>query len=124
LVEIERAWKNEIYDGSIPVGPGGITTSIGATDPTLAAVGTLFYSINGLTSKTGASEKIKPTLPLQVLPNISNCGIGLHNLFLSSKSGSYDCGSAIRMAMAFLIIVFFPTIISPFLFFLNKCLTS
>jgi len=57
LVEIERAWKNEIYEGSIPVGPGGMTTSIGATDPTLAAVGTLLDSIIGLTSKTGASEK-------------------------------------------------------------------
>jgi len=62
---MERAWKNEIYDGSIPVGPGGITTSIGAIPPTLAAVGTLFDSINGLTSKTGTSEKISPTLPLQ-----------------------------------------------------------
>jgi len=64
LVEIERAWKNPIYEGSIPVGPGGIITSIGATDPTLAAVGTLFDSTIGLSSKTGASEKIKPTFPL------------------------------------------------------------
>jgi len=51
LVEIERAWKKVIYDGSIPVGPGGMTTSIGETAPTLAAVGTLFDSISGLSSK-------------------------------------------------------------------------
>jgi len=84
LVEIERAWKNEIYEGSIPVGPGGMTTSIGATDPTLAAVGTLLDSIIGLTSKTGASEKTKPTLSLHKPPSISNYGRALHNLFLSS----------------------------------------
>lgn len=84
MVEIERAWKNEIYDGSIPVGPGGITISSGDTDPTLAAVGTLFDSINGLNSNTGASEKIKPTFPLHKLVNASNCGSELHNLFLSS----------------------------------------
>jgi len=28
LVEIYKAWKKEIAEGSIPVGPGGITTSI------------------------------------------------------------------------------------------------
>jgi len=81
---MERAWKNEIYDGSIPVGPGGITTSIGDTEPTLAAVGTLFDSINGLNSKTGASEKIKPTFPLHNEVSYSSCGSTLHNLFLSS----------------------------------------
>jgi len=35
---MDKAWKNEIYDGSIPVGPGGITTSSGETAPSLAAV--------------------------------------------------------------------------------------
>jgi len=84
LVEIERAWKNEIYEGSIPVGPGGMTTSIGETAPTLAGVGTLFDSINGLNSKTGASEKTKPTLPLHKFAKFSNYGKALHNLFLSS----------------------------------------
>jgi len=84
LVEIERAWKKEIYEGSIPVGPGGMTTSIGASDPTLAAVGTLFDSTRGLNSKTGASEKISPTFPLHNPDNCSNYGRALHNLFLSS----------------------------------------
>jgi len=36
LVGIDKAWKNAIYDGSNPVGPGGIVTSIGETEPTLA----------------------------------------------------------------------------------------
>jgi len=64
FVEIDKAWKKEIWDGSIPVGPGGITISNGEIAPTLAAVGTLFDSISGLNSNTGASEKIKPTFPL------------------------------------------------------------
>lgn len=33
---MERAWKKEIMDGSIPVGPGGMETSRGAVWPTLA----------------------------------------------------------------------------------------
>jgi len=69
---MDKAWKKEIYDGSIPVGPGGITMSSGERAPTLAAVGTLFSSINGLNSKTGASEKINPTLPLHKPVNYSN----------------------------------------------------
>ena len=36
LVEIDNAWKNEICEGSMPVGPGGMKTSIGANAPTLA----------------------------------------------------------------------------------------
>jgi len=35
-VEIYKAWKKEIAEGSIPVGPGGIVTSMGETIPTLA----------------------------------------------------------------------------------------
>jgi len=81
---MDKAWKKVIYDGSIPVGPGGITISIGATEPTLAAVGTLLDSISGLNSKTGVSEKIKPTLPLHNVAKVSSCGYALHNLFLSS----------------------------------------
>jgi len=71
---MDKAWKKEIYDGSIPVGPGGITTSIGATDPNLAAVGTLLDSITGLNSKIGESEKIKPTFPLHKLVKTSSYG--------------------------------------------------
>jgi len=36
LVEIDKAWKNEIYDGSKPVEPAGTTTVHGAKIPTLA----------------------------------------------------------------------------------------
>jgi len=69
---MESAWKNEIYDGSRPVGPGGIVTSIGAIAPTLAGVLTLFDSIIGLISNTGAYEKIKPTFSLQRELNLSS----------------------------------------------------
>jgi len=47
------------------VGPGGIKTSIGASEPTLAAVSTLFDSTIDFNSKTGTSEKIKPTFPVR-----------------------------------------------------------
>jgi hypothetical protein len=47
----------------MPVGPGGIITSIGEFAPTLAGVSTLFSSIIGLRSKTGVSEKMNPTFP-------------------------------------------------------------
>jgi len=84
FVEIESAWKKEIYEGSIPVGPGGMTTSIGAKLPTLAAVGTLLASMSGLNSNTGESEKINPTFPLHNPANYSSYGKWLYNLFLSS----------------------------------------
>jgi len=35
-VEICKAWKKLIYEGSRPVGPSGMVTEIGATTPTLA----------------------------------------------------------------------------------------
>jgi len=98
--------------------------SKGAMAPTLAAVGTLFYSIMGLTSNIGASVNTKPTLSLHKPDSCSNCGSSLHNLFLSSKSGSFDSGFLTLKLMAFLMMVFFPTIISPFFCFLKACLIS
>jgi len=92
---MDKAWKKEIYEGSIPVGPGGMTTSSGAKDPTLAAVGTLLDSMRGLNSKIGASEKIRPTLPLHKLVKASSYGYADHSLFLSSWSGSFFSGSSI-----------------------------
>jgi len=85
---MDKAWKNEIYDGSNPVGPGGIVTSIGAVAPTLAAVLTLFASMIGFTSNTGANEKINPTFPLHKPVNLSNYGRFDHNPLLKSYSGS------------------------------------
>jgi len=64
LVEIDKAWKNEIYDGSKPVEPAGTTTVHGANIPTLAYVLTFNDSIFGLTSKAASFVKINPTLPL------------------------------------------------------------
>jgi len=59
-----RAWKKEIWDGSIPVGPGGIITSMGAVPPTLAEVSTLLASMTVLRSKTVSLEKMNPTFPV------------------------------------------------------------
>ena len=44
LVEMLRAWKKLIWEGSSPVGPAGTVKSIGAVEPTLASVGTLLAS--------------------------------------------------------------------------------
>jgi ABC-type cobalamin transport system ATPase subunit len=50
-------------EGSIPVGPGSMTTSQGAVFPTLAGVSTLLASMMGLNSNTGSFEKMNPTFP-------------------------------------------------------------
>ena len=84
LVEILRAWKNEIYDGSIPVGPGGMVTSTGETAPTLAAVWTLLASMMGFKSNTGSLEKMKPTLLSIWFLRISSSGIAFPNFDNSS----------------------------------------
>eukprot|EP00919_Chromeraceae_sp_WS-2016_P000810 GHVR01002083.1.p2 GENE.GHVR01002083.1~~GHVR01002083.1.p2 ORF type:complete len:100 (+),score=4.01 GHVR01002083.1:3193-3492(+) len=64
FVEILKAWKKLIWDGSSPVGPARQVKSIGAIAPTLASVGSLFVSIFFLSSKIGASQKIKAILSL------------------------------------------------------------
>lgn len=63
-MEIDKAWKKEMAEGSIPVGPGGITTSTGEMIPTLAGALTLLASMIGFNSKTGYSVKTKPTFSL------------------------------------------------------------
>lgn len=60
---IFKAWKKEIYEGSIPVGPAGTVTSTGETTPTLATVAILLDSIIGINSKTGASDTTKANFP-------------------------------------------------------------
>jgi len=118
LVDIYRAWKNEIIEGSIPVGPGGTITSHWEIIPTLAAVLTLLDSIMGLSSKAGTSEKMRPILPLVYsmstlswvmgsLPNCSKNSLSSMNL----ASASLD---ALRVR-AFLMTVFLPiTRVAPF----------
>ena len=61
-MEIYKAWKKEMAEGSIPVGPGGMTTSMLEIYPTLAGAETLFFSMMGLSSKTDLSVKMNPTL--------------------------------------------------------------
>jgi len=63
FVEIDRAWKKPIYEGSIPVVPGGMTTSTGASVPTLATDSFLLDSMIALSSKTLEFVKINPHLP-------------------------------------------------------------
>ena len=61
-----------------------IITSMGAMDPTLAAVSTLLASIKGLNSKTGSSENTNPTLPPTKFLKASRSLMAAPNLFKSS----------------------------------------
>lgn len=60
-MEIDKAWKKEIEEGSIPVGPGGIITSMVEMVPTLAGAETLLASTKGFNSNTGWLVNINPT---------------------------------------------------------------
>lgn len=84
MVAIFKAWKNDICEGSIPVGPAGIITSWVAVIPTLATVAILFVSISGLNSNGATSLKINPILFLIRVRSFSSYGIGLPNYFKSS----------------------------------------
>ena len=64
MVEIFKAWKKLICEGSSPVGPAGTEKSIGAITPILASVGILLASILPLSSWTEASVKIRATFCL------------------------------------------------------------
>mmetsp|Transcript_27974 Transcript_27974/g.27652 ORF Transcript_27974/g.27652 Transcript_27974/m.27652 type:complete len:221 (+) Transcript_27974:398-1060(+) len=63
LVAIPRAWKKEVWEGSMPVGPAGTRTSLGATTPTRAAAPTLYLSISAFTSFRSPLVNTIPTLP-------------------------------------------------------------
>jgi len=76
LVEICKAWKKLIYEGSNPVGPPGIVTSQGAILPGLATAYTLLDSITYLSSEQGVSVKIRPILFLIISANLANYGFG------------------------------------------------
>lgn len=69
---MDKAWKNEILEGSIPVGPGGITTSMGDKIPTLAGASTLLASIIGFKEKTDSSENTNPTFSANNPLKLSN----------------------------------------------------
>jgi len=72
---IFKAWKKEIYEGSIPVGPAGTTTSTGEVTPTLATVAILLDSIIGINSKTGLSERTIAKFPFKLSISVFNSGI-------------------------------------------------
>jgi len=74
LVEIDKAWKKPIYDGSIPVGPGGIEKSMFEIIPDLAPASILLLSIIGLSSATGKSVKTKANFYFKRGNNFSSYG--------------------------------------------------
>lgn len=91
LVEIFKAWKKEIYAGSIPVGPAGTTTSKYEIIPTLAGAETLFDSTIYLILKIGHfSEKMSPNFPLKTSLKADNSGI--FPPFLLASSHSFPSG--------------------------------
>lgn len=58
---MDKAWKNPIWDGSIPVGPGGRVQFKFEIIPALAPAQILLASMIGLSSATGSFEKTKAT---------------------------------------------------------------
>jgi hypothetical protein len=77
LVVIYKAWKKPIYEGSIPVDPGGRITSQVETAPALAIAFLLVPWMIVFKSKTDLLENIIPNFP-------TNNGLR----FLSSSIGS------------------------------------
>jgi hypothetical protein len=63
LVAIPRAWKKEVWEGSMPVPPEGMCTSLGASRPTRAGAPTLYLAISSFRSASSALVKMMPTLP-------------------------------------------------------------
>jgi len=116
FVVIDKAWKKEIWDGSIPVGPGGITTSHWASCPTLAAAGIVNPSILGFNSKTGSLVKIYPHYVFKIGFKTANSSIGssvtnsLAHAYFSCLTSS---GPPTLKSTAFLKRLFFNTINSP-----------
>ena len=84
----DLSWDGEGVEegdlGWVHSGGGGMITSMGAMDPTLAAVSTLLASIKGLNSKTGSSENTNPTLPPTKFLKASRSLMAAPNLFKSS----------------------------------------
>mmetsp|Transcript_22829 Transcript_22829/g.63106 ORF Transcript_22829/g.63106 Transcript_22829/m.63106 type:complete len:221 (+) Transcript_22829:188-850(+) len=62
LVAIPRAWKKEVWEGSIPVDPAGTCTSQGAIRFTRAGAPTLYLLISSFTSFRSPLVKMMPTL--------------------------------------------------------------
>ncbi|KAG4159895.1 hypothetical protein ERO13_D02G201150v2 [Gossypium hirsutum] len=61
LVGMLSTWEKEVCEGSSPVLPGGMTTSMGATRPTRAGAPTLYLATSSLTCFKSPLVKIKPT---------------------------------------------------------------
>ncbi|KFM29127.1 hypothetical protein F751_5483, partial [Auxenochlorella protothecoides] len=75
LVEMFRAWKKEVWDGSMPVFPAYTVTSLGATRPTRAGAPTLNSWILSRTSFRSPWVKIRPTLPTRWSSSTSHCSL-------------------------------------------------
>lgn len=62
-MEIYKAWKKPIYEGSIPVDPGGMMTSQVEMAPALAVAFLLLVMTMSFKSNTDLFEKIIPNFP-------------------------------------------------------------
>mmetsp|Transcript_19236 Transcript_19236/g.40961 ORF Transcript_19236/g.40961 Transcript_19236/m.40961 type:complete len:201 (+) Transcript_19236:683-1285(+) len=97
FVAMLRAWKNEVWAGSRPVGPLGIVQLHGAITPALAAAGFWNSSMISLMASSSPLVKMKPRLPFMIGIMVSHSGWS---------------PSSVRLRMQRRIMVFFPKIIS------------
>jgi len=117
-----RAWKKEIWDGSIPEGPGSTVTSLWASTPALAAAGTVNPSILGLSSNTGSFVKIYPHCYFNNGLKAANSSMGssvTKSLAQSYFSGLTKSGPPVLKSTAFLNKLFFNTSNTPPLFLIS-----
>lgn len=105
---IYKAWKKPIYEGSIPVDPGGTMTSQVEMAPALAVAFLLFPRIIDFKSKTDLFEKIIPNFPTNKGLRFLSYSMGSPNLLKKSKSSISLSRGAVLQSKAFLITVFLP----------------
>lgn len=63
LVGTPKAWKKEVFPGSMPVFPAGTNTSRGATAPALAGAATFSARMTSRVLLRSALVNMNPTLP-------------------------------------------------------------
>mmetsp|Transcript_34671 Transcript_34671/g.60428 ORF Transcript_34671/g.60428 Transcript_34671/m.60428 type:complete len:250 (+) Transcript_34671:126-875(+) len=65
FVAMLSAWKKDVWDGSIPVGPDGMSRSHKDSCPDLAALGILYLpTVSRMSSSVQVLAKMNPMLPL------------------------------------------------------------
>mmetsp|Transcript_96776 Transcript_96776/g.301850 ORF Transcript_96776/g.301850 Transcript_96776/m.301850 type:complete len:246 (-) Transcript_96776:129-866(-) len=77
LVPMFRAWKKEVWEGSMPVGPEGSDMSTMETCPVLAAADRrCFLSVSRMSSRVQFVAKMKPMLPFTAARSLSRPASG------------------------------------------------